>query len=263
MCLSKYFILNLKVAVFLTAFLYVEASFSQSAETIRSGRPGQTIGPHSVDRGYLQVQTGAVLLKSEPNSSPDLDTQDINTVIRYGFSESLEFSTLMVYQRDQLSGAGDRTGLSRFDLGFRLNFIPEPKGLVPALGFQTRFRLDAVSSEFRSGDITPEMILVTQHVLTEQISWIHNFGLNYGREDREHIYFWASNLSFSLSKKLGAFFEVYGNKANGRSNYFYNGGLYYLLNNDLQLDVLAGSDLNSGVQEQFVSAGVSWRSRVR
>jgi len=250
---------------FVLFFFYAFASQAQSTESIRSGRPGQSIGPYSVGKGYLQVQTGFSLSEESMSRTDKFEVQSTDTVVRYGFSEKLEFSSLIIYQRDQILGGAfetSSTGLSRIDLGFRLNINSNPNGIIPALGFQTRIKLDTVSEEFRSNNITPIILIITHHKINETVSWIHNFGLNYENERNVQSYFWISNLSFSITKKIGAFVELYGDKISGTSNYFYDGGFSYLLNNDLQLDLFAGSDLNSGVSEEFYSLGISWRTNL-
>ena len=249
--------------IFTVVLIFHSEAIAQSSETIRTGRPGQSIGPYSVGQGYLQVQSGYLYADSKPLGGNKSDINDINTIIRYGYTEKLEFSSLIVYQKGLLSNpVSNADGLARLDLGFRLNLNSKSKGWVPAMGFQTRIRLDAVSREFRSSNITPVMVLATQHIITNNISWINNFGINYDKEDTDPNYFWITNFSFSLTKRLGTFFEIYGNKVDGTSGVFYDGGFSYLINKDLQVDIFAGADMNSGVLERLISVGFSWRTQV-
>ncbi len=69
------------------------------------------------------------------------------------------------------------------------------------------------------------------------------------------------NLSYSLNAKLGVFVENYGGTEGGVFTTNFDGGISWLLTNDLQLGLNGGYASNQGVNNYFVSAGVSWRTK--
>lgn len=246
--------------LFFLSFIFCFSAFAQTHETIRSARPGQSIGPYAVGTGYLQIQQGADLLSSS-GTSVDTDTTNSNTVFRLGLSEHFELSTLFVYQDDS-GHLIDQSGVSQFHLGFRYTLIDHPDGWLPGLGLQTRFKLDSVSSEYQSDAVAPIITLIMQHRLSDSVSLLHNIGVNYSGNGDRPLHFWTSNLSISLTESWGTFLEAYGNETLNGDQAYINTGLSYLLNKDLQLDAFTGWGNNNGVTEHLISLGVSWRAKL-
>jgi hypothetical protein len=60
---------------------------------------------------------------------------------------------------------------------------------------------------------------------------------------------------------LGVFIENYGNLQQSDFDSFLDGGIAYLINNNLQLDLYSGFGKNDEVKDFFVSAGISWRTK--
>jgi hypothetical protein len=71
------------------------------------------------------------------------------------------------------------------------------------------------------------------------------------------------NVGFSLGDKWSSFIETYGGVINGDFTIFFDTGLAYLVNNDLQLDLSGGYGKNDGFAATFVDFGVSWRTKRR
>ena len=134
------------IFAFIVLFFMSLKSYSQSNDTIRTGRPGQAIGPYVVGTGYFQIQSGLDFASSE-NSIDRTKSQISNNVVRYGLTENFELSALVNIQNDRhsLSSLADTSGLSEMHLGFRYNLVDHPDGWIPGFGIDTR-NWDAVAS---------------------------------------------------------------------------------------------------------------------
>lgn len=252
------------IVVSVVLFFVSATSYSQSNDTIRTGRPGQAIGPYVVGTGYFQLQSGLDFASSD-NSFDKTKSQISNNVVRYGLTENFELSALVNIQNDRhsLSSNADTSGLSEMHLGFRYNLIDHPDGLIPGFGIQTRFRTTHASSDYRTSHLAPIIVFVTNHKLSESLAWGHNIGVSYDGIGPISRYTFVSNLSFPVAGKWGSFFEVYGDIKDEYGRVFADTGISYLVHNDLQLDSYFGWGNNRGVSDLFISVGLSWRVQTR
>jgi len=239
------------------------AAWGQTSETIRSGRPGQSIGPYTVGDGIVQAQLG---LDHSTSRNQVFSTADstLNTVVRWGVGERFEWSALI--NGSQVTGGPiaadsneDQVGVSQFHLGFRSNIIDKPDGWVPGFGVQLRMKTTAVASDFRAVNAAPVALMAFQHKLGENLSLIHNIGARWDGATAVPQYLYISNLSLSLNEAWGSFIEVYGDEKGGVDRLFADFGASYLANKDLQWDISAGGGKNQGVEDYFISIGISWR----
>jgi len=239
------------------------AGYGQYNETIRTGRPGQSIGPFTVGKGILQVQTGMDVFKS--NWGPGMESNGYlnNTVVRYGIAERWEVSALADYRVESMKENGlkvDLNGLAAFDVGGRYH-IYTGKGLVPSLGFQLRFRLPVLSANYEIDKVAPRFTLITSQQISDTFTFVTNWGGSWNGINSTGTGFYTLNLSFPISGKWGGFIENYGSLTSGNFDSRFDTGLSYLVTNDLQLDVLGGAGSNDGVKDCFLSIGLSWRTR--
>jgi hypothetical protein len=248
----------------IASLMFTQIGFGQYNETIRSGRPGQSIGPFTVGKGIFQIQSG-VDVYGFNNKTTDFEGNGFvhNTVMRYGLAERFEVSALVDYRAENFKTTGgetDLSGLSAFDIGGRYQFF-SGEGLVPTLGFQLRFRLPVLSKDYEIDNIAPRFLFVTHQKLSDTFTFVTNFGGSWNGVNSIGTGFYVLNLSFPISGKLGGFVENYGNVSDGNFDTKFDAGLAYLCNNDLQLDVLGGLGKNDGVSDYFVSVGFSWRTK--
>jgi hypothetical protein len=84
---------------FLSIFLFmgITVLFGQFNETIRTDRPGQSIGAYSAGKGFFQIQSGFDFFDYN-NSVSRGNGLLSNTVIRYGLTEPFEVSAMIEYK---------------------------------------------------------------------------------------------------------------------------------------------------------------------
>jgi len=254
----------LKVFLLIFGLTLSFVSYGQYNETIRSGRPGQSIGPFTVGKGIFQIQTGMDVFGYEKKSAGiEGDGFLNNTVLRYGVAERWEISALADYKVETWKSGGfeqDLSGLSAFDIGGRYH-IYSGEGLIPSVGFQLRFRLPVLSEDYEIDHVAPRFIIVTNQKLSETFTLFTNWGGSWNGINSTGTGFYTLNLAFPISGKLGGFVENYGSLTDGNFDSRFDAGLSYLVTNDLQLDILGGPGSNDGVKDFFLSVGLSWRTK--
>jgi hypothetical protein len=248
----------------LIALVFLSSTgFSQFNETIGSGRPGQSIGPFTVGKGIFQIQSGVDYFKRDEkmlslNSSGFLS----NTVFRLGLTEPFEVSALVEYRTEEISennSTRNLSGWTSIDLGMRYH-IYSGSGLVPSVGFQIRGRLP-VGGDYKVNQLAPRFILATSQALSSKFTFVTNWGASWNGNDENPRGNYTLNLSFACTDRLGVFIENYGGVLRSEFDTYLDGGLAFLVNNDLQLDILSGFGLNKSPEEFFISLGISWRTK--
>lgn len=122
---------------FCIALIFTLLSFSLFAQfnpIIRTGRPGQAIGPYTLGKNVFQVQSGILYNKISFNST-ETNTWLHNTVFRFGILRKLEVSSLINWQIDKhISNIeNDRqSGISNTQIGLRYNLLANKKA-IPAI----------------------------------------------------------------------------------------------------------------------------------
>ena len=234
---------------------------SEMTPVIVSGRPGQSIGPGVVGSGTFQIQSG--ISQNRLDGTSNRNSKIFNNIFRLGLTKSFEMSSVLKLRNDieiMENSEKQLSGLSQFHIGFRSVIFAKPNGLLPGMAVQTRFKLDAVSSEYRNAAVTPIITISMLHKLSPKLSLIHNIGANYDGNDINPTFFATSNLLCPLSEKWGTFLEVYGNVKNDLGSAYIDSGGWYFVNNDLKVDFSAGWGNNFGNLDIFASVGFSWRT---
>ncbi|WP_264522488.1 transporter [Flavobacterium sp. N2469] len=251
---------NLKLTAVLFFFIVSSTCFGQFNEIIRTGRPGQSIGAFTVGKNVLQFQQGINYYSIE-------DTNPIkgfvsNNIIRYGISETIEVSTLIDYQNEEISFENNtykhREGISNLHFGFRAH-INEQKGWFPVTGFQMRLKIPNVSCEFETKYVAADMIFVANWVLPKNMSLATNWVMSYSGNDPNPLGKYVINFGFQIHKKLSGFVGNYGQINQSVFQTRFEGGFAYLINNDFAIDLSSGFGKNQGLTDYFVSTGISYR----
>lgn len=84
-----------------------------------------------------------------------------------------------------------------------------------------------------------------------------NFGLNLRQGPWQENLFYVLNVSYELTDQSGTFLEMYGDVNAFSSNF--DTGYYFLVKDDLQLDMGVGWQGNNGESNWFADVGFSWR----
>jgi hypothetical protein len=252
-----------RLYLFLVFYLIgITSLLAQFNETIRTGRPGQSIGAFTVGKGFFQIQSGVDYFSSE-NSSYRSNGMLSNTVIRYGLTEPFEISALIEYKGEHVENGSvsqNDNGFSAVDLGMRYH-IYTGKGLVPSVAFQIRWRIPRVGGDYEIDQWAPRFLVVTSQQLSNKLSFITNWGASWNGNNAIPQGNYTANLSYALTSNFGVFIENYGSLQQSDFDTFLDGGIAFLVSNNLQLDLYSGFGQNDGVKDFYTSVGVSWRTK--
>ena len=115
----------------------------------------------------------------------------------------------------------------------------------------------------------PAFRLALSHSLSDRISFSYNLGAAWESEpdgdqdmDRLSVFQYTITLGIGLSDRTGAFLEVFGDlplSAEGGPEHLLDGGLTYLLRDNLQVDAFGGIGLSQAADDWLVGLGVTLR----
>ena len=233
---------------------------AQFNSTIRTGRPGQSIGAYTVGRQVFQVQTGVDVNQVRGNHLSSSTTLS-NTVLRYGILENFEINGSFDWQQTHIRSLTENrvlNGISGSQIGFRFNVL-ERQGAIPAIGIQYRLLLKAQSQIFRREHTGSRIVVATSNRLFQKYGLVTNWGLTWTGNNQASVGTYAISLSFDLGKDFSGFVENYGNLWQGRIDTNFDTGIAYLVNNDFQLDLSGGWQGTKNLTDYFISLGLSWR----
>ncbi|SDB62757.1 Putative MetA-pathway of phenol degradation [Flavobacteriaceae bacterium MAR_2010_188] len=238
---------------------------SYTAENVLiTDRPDATESPSTIPQGFVQIETGALYESYEENSIK-LEAFTYNTtLVRIGILNNLE----MRIGWDFVEGRTtlDNTRLTNVSSGFNpLLFgakiaIAQEDGWFPEIGFLGHLYLPfTASKDYRPETTGVDFRFSFAHTLTENSSIAYNIGAQWGDDNPEAAYIYTLSYAYSISKRFGAYAEVYGDlPENSKSNHYWDAGLTYLIKNNLQLDATVGRSFTEG-QDLLLSAGFSLR----
>lgn len=251
------------VGLFIFQLLFLSGIVhAQFYETIRSARPGQSIGASTVGKNIFQLQSGVDYSGYEnTNTGKKSNALLTNTGLRFGLTEMFEVGASFEYKTESVTEnniANHHYGLSNMVIGIR-HQISIGEGIVPGIGFQFRLRLPVMSDYYQIDHIAPSFVFVTSQQLSQSITLITNLGSSWNGIDATPTGLYTINLSGALTKSFGIFVENYGSLTSGIFETRMDTGMAWLVTNNLQLDVLGGWGNNHGLKDYFISTGVSWR----
>lgn len=242
----------------LVCLITTQIAFSQFNETIRTGRPGQAIGPFSVGKNVFQTQTGFDI-GGVNQTNPDFSSNYLNpnTVLRYGITEKFEINSAISYITNKAKfdeNEFNSSGLNNYTIGTRINVINNLNN-GPSLGFQGTVFLPIGFGDYENKSTNYKLMAITTQSLSNKFGLGFNLGYIFNTEIGDYVI----NLSYSINDKWGTFIEAYGTFDQENFDLNWDTGLAYLLNNNLQFDIYGGIDSIENGTTYFTSLGVSWR----
>ena len=242
------------------SLFYTEVGLCQTHPTIRTGRPGKSIGPFVLGHDWVQIQSGLEHKRLEGERVGENNL--LGTVIRFGLDESWEINGRLNYTdtTQRLPTYNPRNSrVNAFNLGFRYNIVNNPQKTIKGLGFQTHFKVANDKGEFDSPSLLPIFTLASLIQIHPEIRLISNIGTTFEETEPSPFYFATLNFAHNLNDKWGSFLEIFANRTGSINRAYLDGGVFFLLNPDLQLDAAFGWGNNQSQTEYFVDIGVSWR----
>ena len=230
---------------------------AQTPELV-TDRPDRTESATVVPRGLLQVETGYLFAREggvDSFAAP-------GTLFRIGLGGRTELRL----GHAGVVGAEGRRGAGDSEVGAKVNLIPQADGWRPELALLGGLSLPTGGDGFSSGGADPSFLVAFAHEPAPGVSLGYNAGAAWESssdlQNRDAFVVYSLALGISLTDRLGAFLELFGDRqvtAEVATGAAVDGGLTFLLTDVLQLDVAVGRGLREPADDLFVGTGVSLR----
>jgi hypothetical protein len=235
-------------------------------EPLVTDRPDFTEASSTVGRGVTQLEIGYTYttdevagIRTDSHSYPEI-------LIRQGlFCDWFELR--VAYNAGVVNdGATRLSGSEDMYLGAKIGLTPQ-NGILPEMAIIPQATLQTGSDVFTSGEDLFGLNWVYSWSLNDQVSFAGSTQFNRtldGTTTTEYTQ-WAQSvaLGVGLTDSTSTYVEWYAflpdNADTDPVEHYLNGGLAYLMNNNVQWDVRVGLGLNDASQDFFVGTGVSIR----
>jgi hypothetical protein len=116
------------------------------------------------------------------------------------------------------------------------------------------------SKNYRATYYAPSFRFNMQHTLNNKFSLAYNLGAEWDGENAEPTFIYTLTSGMSITEKLGAYIELYGFAPQYQmADHRADGGFTYLINNNVIVDVSAGTGLLKESPKNYFALGCSFR----
>jgi hypothetical protein len=237
-------------------------------------RPDATESSSTVAPGYIQFEAGFTHFEDSDQGEGVEGHGVPESLLRIGLADDWELRLAYSgYQWERTHSSGGSTnkseGSADTEIGFKVRLAQED-GVMPEIAFLSHLSLPVGKSPFTSHRPDPMYRLAFSHTLSEKYSLGYNLGQVWATEedavgdrDTRSIFQYTIALGVAIDETTGMFLEFFGDIATGSggggpANTF-DGGFTWLLADNLQLDLVAGSGLSNSADDWFIGTGVSIR----
>jgi hypothetical protein len=235
-------------------------------------RPDQTESSKVVSPGRVQIETGLAFSRNEGGGVREDTTEFGVTLARVGLVERWELRvgwSGFVEEDVRLPGPDvDLDGIGDTSLGAKFH-IGEERGRLPEIALLVDSTLPTGANDVSSDRFDPSFRVAASHTLSDRLGVGYNVGIVWSTEedggggrDTLSSFLYTAALGGALSDRAGAFVELFGEvaaSASGGPSHSVDGGVTYLLYENLQLDVSGGVGLSDAADDWFVGVGASLR----
>ena len=230
---------------------------AQSEEPLSTDRPGEgTDAASVVGASTFQLEMGIFREWDQQGNYSSL--QYPTALLRYGVLDKMEIRIASgLFTSQTKRGAG----WSPVDVSAKVTLIDQPQGWLPQAALLVGLTLPKTGSSSEQSRFTqPRIVLLLNHTLASWLGITTNLGAHWEDDSPETIYRYALSFDVSVSDRVGAFAEFYGDLPEASRNaHLFNAGLIYLINYNLQLDMAAGTALTERAPDFYVGGGLSVR----
>jgi len=229
---------------------------AQSLPSIETDRPDQTECPYIVPAGHFQLETG---FNFEAINSKEKKWILPTALWKYGINQQFELRLITEINNNRTNGQSS-FGLLPAEIGFKVRLMEE-NGILPLTSFISHISIpNASSPKFSTRYFAPNFRFTMLHTLSERLTLSYNLGAEWDGENPEPIFIYTLAPAYSFTDRLGAYIEIYGflphqHKADHRTD----GGIFYLIKNNIQLDISGGMRITENAPEYYGALGFSIR----
>jgi hypothetical protein len=238
---------------------------SWSTDELITDRPDQTESSATVPRKSLQIETG-VVFENYSNGSSSIKNWGLGTTLfRYGLLENLELRLGTSYQvstlkNDFASADSVQQGMGPVSAGMKV-YITQEKGFWPEVAILADLTINQLAAlDFRPTYNYSTLKIAASHTLNNRFGLGYNLGYAYNGTNPKGYFIYSIALGMSISERLGAYLESYGNFDPGAiPRHRFDGGFTYLISQNMQIDIAGGFGPKDTATMIYGSVGFSWR----
>ncbi len=244
----------------------------QPDEALVSERPDFTEASSVVGLGILQLESGYTYTVNDDDGEQTIGHGYPETLLRYGvLANWLEFRLSLNFGDERItsaSGSFNRAGGDDLYLGFKIGLTPQ-HGIRPEMALIPQMTIPTGGGGRSDERVLPGLNWVYSWGFSDfvTIGGSTQFNETIDQESERRYTQWAQSVTavYSLTDRLGAYTEYYGfypaNADTDRPENYFNGGLTYLISDNVQYDIRGGVGLNDNADDYFVGTGLTVRFR--
>ncbi len=239
-------------------------------EPLVTDRPDFTEAGSTVGRGVAQLEIGYTYTFDDDGTGSTKSHSYPEPLLRLGvLAEWLEFRVGWNYADEETAGV-TTSGSEDLYLGFKIGLTPQ-EGCLPEMALIPQMTVPTGSGGFSSDEVLPGLNWIYGWELSDNISTAGSTQFNRAIDGGTSGSYteWAQSwtIAYSLTDKVGAYTEYYGLYPSGadtiQTEHYFNGGFTYLVSDNVQWDIRAGTGLNEASDDFIVGTGLSIRSARR
>ena len=239
--------------------------FGQFAESVRSIRPGNTMGVFTVGKGVLQIQQFVRFSNVESTSSSITDS-NLGNLVRLGITERFEVQAIGNFQGSRLKSLdgtfepSTQSGISGLLLGARYH-LGNPLGeQLFKSAIQVRVNLPHDSDISKIDYLRTTVTLALGQKITDRINLNTAFGYQINSDDLvKNVFNLGIRTSFKINNKSALVLEHFGTFINNNYVDGFDAGVDYVITNNIKLDLSAGWRNFPAVRSNFGVLGITYR----
>lgn len=229
-------------------------------------RPDFTEASSTVGLGVAQLEIGYTYTFDNNGTDQTISHSYAEPLLRLGIlADWLEFRISQNVNSERISGVED-SGATDLYLGFKIALTPQ-EGWLPEMALIPQATVPTGSRDFGSDEFLPGLNWIYGWELNDFLSTAGSTQFNRANDETTSDAYteWAQSwtVAYSLSERWGGYTEWYAffphSADTDQTQHYFNGGITFLVNNDIQWDIRAGTGLNDNSDDYFVGTGLSIR----
>jgi len=230
-------------------------SYITSAQQIQTDRPNETEGPGTISKHHLQIESGLSI--QQENNENTFEVPEI--VLRYGFIKNLEFRIESDFKITKEEN-DTHYGIEPVFVGLKYHIIDHKK-IIPDVALLGRVSIPWLAeSAYKEEKYSPELRVLAQHEFSKTTHLGYNMGVQWLSDTSKPEYIYTLSADHSLTKKIKFTVETYGLAAPyHHAQNTADTAILFVVNNKLQLDIIAGTGVMHHYSDKFAKIGLSYR----